>query len=177
MDCKAVRERLIDYLLDDVRFSERVAIGVHTARCYGCNEELADFRTLLELTERIIQHPQPRSAEDRLWALIRRRDAERFEHTLLRRWRLRLWAVRAAAAAIVLLALGLTAPFIRHSGLVQQGTEPTSIDEKGRGKLGAYSLSEALSRRSEVIREEYLLALAKDPQGNRSSNGGDVNRL
>lgn len=177
MDCSDFRLRLVDYVLDDIGLSERVAIGVHTARCYACREELAEMRRLLALAEQAVQHPNPQSGEEKLWALIRRREAEQFEHTLLRRWRIRIWAARAAAAAIVLLTVGVTAPFIRHYGPVRRDEGRTESTKRDFGKLGSYSLSEALSERGNVIREEHLLASAKDHEQNHRSDGEEVKRL
>jgi anti-sigma factor (TIGR02949 family) len=116
MDCKDVREQLLDYQRGLLDGEQRAQIAAHLEGCAGCRQALAAEAGLSELLE----HKLPRYAAP---VALKRRLAERIERPAAparRPRRLRRYTApmvsALAAAALVLVAVRVTQPsFLRPS--------------------------------------------------------------
>ncbi|MCC6695785.1 MAG: zf-HC2 domain-containing protein [Candidatus Hydrogenedentes bacterium] len=115
MHCEQVREKFVAYIDDDVRFTERICVEVHVARCFACKEELEELQNLQELCKTVVRHPGSAGNLEDLWRRIEEQEAAARSSRV---WGAENWwnaATKLAAAAVVLFVLGVTSPFVREA--------------------------------------------------------------
>lgn len=59
MDCNRIQDRLVDYLTEETRPTERLCVDVHLATCYHCREALEDVRTVLDAAKDSMRYAGP----------------------------------------------------------------------------------------------------------------------
>jgi anti-sigma factor RsiW len=129
MQCAKVREKFVDYVDEDVRFTERICVEVHVARCYACREELDELISLRNLCRSAVSHP---GIENGITAL-KKRIAER--EAVVRSvgvWGSENWrntVTKLAAAAVVLFILGVSTPLVRHSRWISTKSSVNAASE------------------------------------------------
>jgi anti-sigma factor RsiW len=112
MKCSKVREKFIDYVDDDVRFSERIGIEVHIARCYACREELDELMNLQELCRSAVKFPGLGPGVSALHERIAVREAALQSVGVWGAESSRNAIKKLAIAAIILFVLGVGAPLV-----------------------------------------------------------------
>ena len=115
MHCEQVREKFVAYVDDDVRFTERICVEVHVARCFACKEELEELQNLQEVCQTVVRHPGSAGNLEDLWRRIEEQEAAARSSRV---WGAENWwnaATKLAAAAVVLFVLGVTSPFVREA--------------------------------------------------------------
>lgn len=157
MQCTKVREIFVSYLDDDVRFTERICVEVHVARCYGCREELEELRSLQEHCRAALSHPGIKNGFSALKARISEQEALACSRGV---WGAENWrnaAAKFAAAAIVLVVLGLSPPFLRHTRSLA-GRVREVIGESGPSATGVPLLSAPFVEHKIEIENAFRLA-------------------
>lgn len=155
MQCARVREKFVDYVDEDVRFTERICVEVHVARCYACREELDELISLRNLCRSAVHHP---GIEDGFTAL-RQRIAER--EAVVRSvgvWGSENWrntVTKLLAAAVVLFILGVSTPLFRYTrGNASQPGAATASQSETREVL---SVTLPFVMRKQALEDEESL--------------------
>ena len=115
MHCDKVREKFIAYVDDDVRFTERICVEVHVARCFSCKEELEELQNMQDICRKVVRYP---GSDEKFEALQRRIAGQERSARSTRVWGAETWwnaATKLAAAAVVLFVLGVSSPFMREA--------------------------------------------------------------
>ena len=129
MRCRKVQRNLNAFLDGLLQPSERAAMEVHLQGCPECQAALARLRRLSSLLEGIPSPPVPDGFSERLMARAYQRQAERRRSRILS-WRpVLFWrgmpaTMRVAAAATLVLAIGLGALMARD---LSSGPKPAGI--------------------------------------------------
>ncbi len=111
MDCNRIQDRLVDYLTEETRVTERLCVDVHLATCYHCREAMEDVRTVLDSARESIRYVGAERSYEATLNEIRTREAllltggERTGHQG-QRWS---WGIAASALPIV---VACVTPFI-----------------------------------------------------------------
>ncbi|GMV90683.1 MAG: hypothetical protein AMXMBFR82_04610 [Candidatus Hydrogenedentota bacterium] len=121
MKCSKVRERFVDYIDDDVRFSERVSVEVHVARCYACREELDELIALQNVCRAALTYPGLGQGVSALRERIAVREAAMQSVGVWGAENTRNAIRKLAIAAVVLFVLGVTAPWVRLARSFSEG--------------------------------------------------------
>ncbi len=121
MKCSKVREKFVDYIDDDVRFSERVSVEVHVARCYACREELDELIALQNVCRSALTYPGLGQGVSALRERIAVREAAMQSVGVWGAENTRNAIRKLAIAAVVLFVLGVTAPWVRQSRSLSDG--------------------------------------------------------
>ncbi|MFQ6091949.1 MAG: hypothetical protein ACE5OR_04600 [bacterium] len=88
MDCKDVRESLVDYVLYDLNLGQIEEIGKHLARCAECSAEEGCIRKTLEVMGGLVdREPSLRTYEALRWQVTRPRRRAGVSKVLRRIWR------------------------------------------------------------------------------------------
>ncbi len=111
MDCNRIQDRLVDYLTEETRITERLCVDVHLATCYHCREVMVDVRTVLDGAKDSIRYAGPERSFEAAMNEIRTREAlltfDRNGATQQsRQWS---WGVLASALPIV---VACVTPFV-----------------------------------------------------------------
>ena len=129
MRCRTVQKRLNAFLDGLVQPSELAAMEVHLQGCPECQAALARLRRLSSLLESIPAAPVPDGFSARLMERAHQRQAEPRKSRILT-WRpVLFWrempaATRVAAAAMLVLAIGMGALMARD---LSRGPKPARI--------------------------------------------------
>jgi anti-sigma factor RsiW len=129
MRCRTVQERLNAFLDSLLQPSERAEMDAHLEGCHKCQAALARLRRLSALLESIPAPPVPDGFSFRLMQRAHQRQAEPRPSRILT-WRpVLFWrempaATRVAAAAMLVLAIGLGALMGRD---LSSGPKPAGI--------------------------------------------------
>lgn len=107
MDCNRIQDRLVDFLTEETRITERLCVEVHLATCYHCREAMDDVRMVLDAAKDSMQYAGPERSFEGAMNEIRTREAlltgaGRPEN----RW---FWGIAAAALPIV---VACVTPFV-----------------------------------------------------------------
>ena len=113
MDCEHIRPRLVGYIDNDLRVTERLCVDVHLAQCDHCKDELLELRDFMGMMDKTLRHPRPVCRfED-----IRHRldEVELLPHIegVRPRFGFRDYLNRVAAAAVFVCMVGTTGPFVQ----------------------------------------------------------------
>jgi anti-sigma factor RsiW len=160
MTCDNVRDKLDAYVLDELRFSERVLIGVHVARCRSCSDELADLKLIAQFAPGAIAHPVPRDSYVRLRIRVARQDRLFPDRSAFYLRRMYAFANRAVAATAVLLLTGLSAPFAK-----QVRIPAMQLGDESRTDRGALN---AIATYNKAIKDSYLPEFAQADEPSQS---------
>jgi len=119
MDCDRIQDRLVDYLTEETRITERLCVDVHLATCYHCREAMEDVRTVLDGAQEAIRYAGPERSFEASMNEIRTREAligadRNTTQQPSRRWS---WGIAASALPVV---VACVTPFI----VAWPGTSP-----------------------------------------------------
>jgi anti-sigma factor RsiW len=111
MDCNRIQDRLVDYLTEETRPTERLCVDVHLATCYHCREALEDVRMVLDAAKDTMRYAGPERTFESTMNEIRTREAllafsHAGEEEESERWS---WGFIAAALPIVVACI---TPFV-----------------------------------------------------------------
>ncbi len=111
MDCNRIQDRLVDYLTEETRVTERLCVEVHLATCYHCREAMEDVRTVLDAAKDAMRYAGPERSFESAMNEIRTRESlltagrmGRVQHS--QRWS---WGIVASAFPIVIACI---TPFV-----------------------------------------------------------------
>ena len=111
MDCNRIQDRLVDYLTEETRITERLCVDVHLATCYHCREAMEDVRVVLDAAQESTRYAGAERSFESAMNEIRTREALlTTSHGRAgqqnRRWS---WGIAASALPIVVACI---TPFI-----------------------------------------------------------------
>lgn len=155
MHCSKVRDKLVDFIDDDVRFSERVGIEVHVARCYACREELDELLVLQGVCRSASTFPGTGKGLTDLRDRIAEREAARQSVGVWGSESSRNAVRKFAVAALVFFIVGITTPFLRQTGPAIQQTEDEPQSEYGEHEILTVTLPFVL-RKHELEQQARL---------------------
>ena len=75
MDCNRIQDRLVDYLTEETRVTERLCVDVHLATCYHCREAMEDVRTVLDAAKESMRYAGPERSFESAMNEIRARES------------------------------------------------------------------------------------------------------
>lgn len=75
MDCNRIQDRLVDYLTEETRVTERLCVDVHLATCYHCREAMEDVRTVLDAAKDSMRYAGPERSFEAAMNEFRTREA------------------------------------------------------------------------------------------------------
>lgn len=75
MDCNRIQDRLVDYLTEETRPTERLCVDVHLATCYHCREALEDVCAVLDAAKDSMRYAGPERTFEAVMNEIRTREA------------------------------------------------------------------------------------------------------
>lgn len=111
MDCNRIQDRLVDYLTEETRVTERLCVEVHLATCYHCREAMEDVRMVLDAAKESTRYAGPERAFESAMNEIRTRESlltagrsSGIQHS--QRWS---WGIVASAFPIVIACI---TPFV-----------------------------------------------------------------
>jgi predicted anti-sigma-YlaC factor YlaD len=111
MDCNRIQDRLVDYLTEETRITERLCVDVHLATCYHCREAMEDVRSVLDAAQESTRYVGAERSFESAMNEIRTREAllatgHGRSGQQSRRWS---WGIAASALPIV---VACVTPFI-----------------------------------------------------------------
>lgn len=164
MQCEKVRQKFVDYIDDDVRFTERICVEVHVARCYACREELEELTQLRDLCRSAVRHPGMSDGFSQLQGRIAASEALTRSQGV---WGSENWrnaVKKLAAAAVVLFVLGISSPLIRQTrSLAHQLRDVTGESQTAKEAVPTLTRSFVL-RRNNLDLWARLAESAKPPE-------------
>lgn len=111
MDCNRIQDRLVEYLTEETRVTERLCVEVHLATCYHCREAMEDVRMVLDAAKESMRYAGRERSFESAMNEIRTREAllttgrsGRVQHN--QRWS---WGIVASAFPIVIACI---TPFV-----------------------------------------------------------------
>ena len=124
MECSRIQDRLVDYLTEETRVTERLSVDVHLATCYHCREAMEDVRTVLEGAKDAVRYAGPERSFEAAMNEIRTREAVSATSRCTpsqpsRRWS---WGVAASALPVV---VACVTPFI----VAWPGSSPAATND------------------------------------------------
>lgn len=155
MQCAKVREKFVDYVDEDVRFTERICVEVHVARCYACREELDELMSLRDLCRSALSHPGIGDG----FSALQKRIAER--EAVVRSvgvWGSEDWrntVKKLAAAAVVLFILGVSTPLVRQTRWIASQFSATTASQSETREILTVTMPFVL--RKQALDEEARL--------------------
>ncbi len=164
MQCEKVREKFVDYIDDNVRFTERICVEVHVARCYACREELEELTQLRDLCRSAVRHPGMSDGFSRLQGRIAASEALTRSQGV---WGSENWrnaAKKLAAAAVVLFVLGISSPLIRQTRLLAHQLRDATGEAQTTVEVVPSLTRPFVLRRNELELEARLAESAKPPE-------------
>ena len=157
MQCSQIRGMLSNYALGDTRVTERICVEAHIARCRACQRELEDLCEIINACEQRLSHPAPRDDFEGLMLRVAANEAAYRETPLRVRLRWGALAVRATAAAAVVLVLVFSAPLLRQTGRAVREVREITAEQAGSaarpGRVPAFTQS-FVNRASTIERGE-----------------------
>ena len=159
-ECKKYQELLSEYLAEELSSDVREKLDQHLVTCAGCQAELQELKSTLEILEQDKKYSEVKITESDFLVGVRSKIEKRTRPSRFLVFRPKWMAVGLATVLVVLLAASLFKEDIAK--LTQKDNVNLSTDEISGENLAEYELSQLLTPETDESLDQLYIQLAKD---------------
>ena len=159
-ECKNYQALLSEYLAEELSSDVREKLDQHLVTCAGCQAELQELKSTLEILEQDKKYSEVKITESDFLVGVRSKIEKQRRPSRILLFRPKWMAVGLASVLVILLGWSLFKEDI--TSLTNKDTATLSSEEAAQENLSEYELSQLLTPETDESLDQLYIQLAKD---------------